>query len=372
MSTPQKRKIVFAVGGTGGHLFPAQALARELKDKLSSVHVLFMGSGLSTSRYFFAKEFPSIDIESSTVFGKKFIHLFGISRRLVRGIWKSIGHLRKEKPDLVVGFGSFHAFPVLVGALVNHIPIVLFESNVIPGRVIRYFSRFARCTAVQFSKAGEKLKGEVIQTRMPLWDRDRLNESTREEAARYFGLRAEMTTILIFGGSQGARSINRLFCQAMQQWPQRPSFQIIHLTGDVASCHEALLCYRRLGIPAQVKVFEDRMPLAWRIADLAICRSGAATIAELLAYRVPAILIPYPHATDDHQMHNARIFADEVQGAKLISENQLNAEILREKLITLMKNQEVMLKKMRDNIMDFEEHIPHNSLFEILKGILEV
>ncbi len=371
MNLSNKRKIIFAVGGTGGHLFPAQALARELKDKLAPMQVLFMGSGLSNSRYFFAREFPFIDIESSTVFGKRLFNLFSVSKKLIKGIWKSIIHLRKERPDLVVGFGSFHAFPVLLGAVVNNIPIVLFESNVVPGRVIRYFSRFARCTAVQFIKAGEQLKGTIVQTKMPLWDRDRLNESTREEAARYFGLRPELTTILIFGGSQGARSINRLLCEAMQHWPQRPFFQIIHLTGDVASCHEALLCYRRLGIPAQVKVFEDRMPLAWRMADLAICRSGAATIAELLAYRVPAILIPYPHATDDHQMHNAMIFSEEVKGAHLIPENQLNAEILREKLKTLMKNQETLLKQMRESIIEFEEHIPQNSLFEILKGILE-
>ncbi len=370
MSPHSKRKVVFAVGGTGGHLFPAQALAREVRDKLPSTHVLFMGSGLSNSRYFFTKEFPSIDIESSTIFGKKLFSLFHAANKVLKGVWKSIRHLKKEKPDLVIGFGSFHAFPVLLGALVNRIPIILFESNVIPGRVIRYFSRFAKVTAVQFKKARTHLKGEVLEAKMPLWDRDRLSESSREEAARYFNLRPEITTILIFGGSQGARAINRLICNAMQAWQQRPFFQVIHLTGDVAGCHEALLCYRRLGIPATVKVFEDRMPLAWRMADLAICRSGAATVAELLAYRVPALLIPYPHATDDHQMHNASVFVGEIGGGLVIPENQLSAERLVEELRELMKNQEAVLRKMRQSIVEFEEHIPRHTLFEILRDNL--
>jgi UDP-N-acetylglucosamine--N-acetylmuramyl-(pentapeptide) pyrophosphoryl-undecaprenol N-acetylglucosamine transferase len=366
----QKRKVVFAVGGTGGHLFPAQALARDVKSKLPQTQVLFMGAGLSNSRYFFTKEFPSIDIESSTVFGKSPFDLFRAAQKLLKGIWKSLVHLRKERPDLVIGFGSFHAFPVLLGALIHKIPIVLFESNVVPGRVIRFFSRFAVFTAVQFKKAIENLKGQVIETKMPLWDRDRLSEFSREEAAKYFDLRSDATTLLVFGGSQGARAINRLFCEAMQNWQKRPQFQIIHLTGDVASCHEALLCYRRLGIPAQVKVFEDRMPLAWRLADLAICRSGASTIAELLAYRVPALLIPYPHATDDHQMHNAQDFVREIKSAIVLPEHQLHWQRLQNELNDLLKDQQNGLKQMRDAILQFEENSERATLFSLLEKML--
>jgi UDP-N-acetylglucosamine--N-acetylmuramyl-(pentapeptide) pyrophosphoryl-undecaprenol N-acetylglucosamine transferase len=366
----QKRKIVFAVGGTGGHLFPAQALARDVKAKLPQTQVLFMGSGLSSSRYFFTKEFPSIDIQSSTPFKKRPLDFFKAVQKLLKGIWKSLGHLRQEKPDLVIGFGSFHAFPVLFSALLRKTPIVLFESNVIPGRVIRFFSRFAKCTAVQFPKAGENLKGNVVETKMPLWDRDRLSEFTREEAAKYFNLKADVTTLLVFGGSQGARAINRLFCEAMQDWQKRPAFQVIHLTGDVASCHEALLCYKKLSIPAQVKVFEDRMPLAWRLADLAICRSGASTIAELLAYRVPAVLIPYPHASDDHQLHNAQDFAKEIKSAIVLPERHLNRQNLQEKLHHLLQAQEKELKAMHNAILQFEESSARPTLFSILEKFL--
>lgn len=366
----RKRKIVFAVGGTGGHLFPAQALARDVKNKLPQVQVLFMGAGLSNSRYFFSKEFPSIDIESSTVFGKNPLGVFRATTKLLRGIWKSLTHLRQESPDLVIGFGSFHAFPVLLGALICTVPIILFESNVVPGRVIRFFSRFAIFTAVQFKRAKKNLKGQVIETKMPLWDRDRLSEFNREEAAKYFNLRPDVTTLLVFGGSQGARAINRLFCEAVQNWQKRPPFQIIHLTGDVASCHEALLCYQRLRIPAQVKVFEDRMPLAWRLADLAICRSGASTIAELLAYRTPALLIPYPHATDDHQMHNAQDFAKEIKSAIILPENQLHWQRLQNELNDLLKDQEKNLKQMRESVLRFEEDSERATLFSLLEKFL--
>ena len=205
---------------------------------------------------------------------------------------------------------------------------------------------------------------------MPLWDRDRLSEFTREESAKYFDLRPDATTLLVFGGSQGARAINKLFCEAVQNWPQRPPFQVIHLTRRPASCQEALLCYRKLGIPAQVKVFEDRMTLAWRMADLAVCRSGAATIAELLAYRVPALLIPYPYATDDHQTHNAQDFVKEIQSALVLPEHLLNPQRLREELKELLKNQETGLKQMREAISRFEENSARSTLFSLLETLL--
>jgi UDP-N-acetylglucosamine--N-acetylmuramyl-(pentapeptide) pyrophosphoryl-undecaprenol N-acetylglucosamine transferase len=362
----KRRKIVFAVGGTGGHLFPAQALAREIKDRRAHLHVLFMGAGLNQSRFFFSKEFPSIDVCSATLTGKRPIAMCRAFYRLMKGSWKSLCHLRKESPDLIVGFGSFHAFPVLLAGLLLRIPIVLFESNVVPGRVIRFFSPFALFTAVQFERAGESLRGKSIPTKMPLWDRDRLSELQREEAARYFQLRDDMTTILVFGGSQGARAINRLFCEVVEHWP-RPDFQVIHLTGDVASCQDALLCYRKLGIPAQVKVFEDRMPLAWRLADLAVCRAGASTIAELLAYRVPAVLIPYPHATDDHQLYNAEDFAKDIKSAIVLEERTLDRKGLQEALHQLLSDQERELKEMRAAILHFEENRERATLSSLIE-----
>lgn len=366
-----KRKIVLAVGGTGGHLFPAQALARQLRDNQVPVQVLFMGTGLSASRYFSAREFPAIDIESATLFGLRITTLFTASFKLLKGTWHSMRQLKKERPALVIGFGSFHAFPVLLAALLCGIPIILFESNAIPGKVNRFFSRWAVWTGVQFEEAKGKIKGKALVVEMPLWDKDRIAKSMREDAARYFNLREDVKTILVFGGSQGARSINKLFCSALQEWTGRPPLQIIHLTGDVASCQEALLCYRRLGIPAQVKVFEDRMPLAWRMADLAVCRSGAATVAELLAHRVPSLLIPFPRAADDHQLYNAKIMAEKIGGAVVVEEGSLSSECLGRELKAILEGQGKKLQEMQQSIDTFQENEPRRELFTLVEQLIE-
>lgn len=366
-----KHKIVLAVGGTGGHLFPAQALARELRDQNIPVQVLFMGAGLSGSRYFSAREFPSIDVESATFFDRRFFSFISSCKRLLKGTWESLQQLKKERPIFVIGFGSFHTFPVLLAALLRGIPFVLFESNAIPGKVNRFFSKWAIWTAVQFEEARKHIKGNVIVVDMPLWDKDRISKSMREDAARYFNLREDVKTILVFGGSQGARSINKLFCQAIQNWGNPPSLQVIHLTGDVVSCQEALLCYRRLGIPAQVKVFEDRMPLAWMMADLAVCRSGAGTVAELLAHQVPALLIPYPHAADNHQMVNAQIMAEKIGGAVVVEERILSSEALGLELKKILEFQGKRLQEMQQAIAVFQETTSRNALFSLVKQMMD-
>ncbi len=368
-----KHKIVLAVGGTGGHLFPAQALARQLRDRNIPAQVLFMGAGLSSSRYFSAREFPAIDIESATLFGRRLGSLLPSCKRLLQGTWQSVRQLKKERPALVIGFGSFHAFPVMMAAVLCRIPLVLFESNAIPGKVNRLFSRWAEWTAVQFEETQELLRGKAVVVEMPLWDKDRISASMREDAARYFNLREDIKTILVFGGSQGARSINRLVCEAMQRWEGRPPLQVIHLTGDIASCHEALLTYRRLGIPAQVKVFEDRMPLAWMMADLAVCRAGAATMAELLAYHVPALLIPYPYAYN-HQLHNARIMAEKIGGAVVVEEKDLSADSLGRELKKILEGQGdegKNLHGMRQAIAAFHQSASRNELYSLVEQMIE-
>ncbi len=371
LTASKRAKVVLAVGGTGGHLFPAQGLARQLRDGVLAAEVVFIGPGLSTSRYFSSKEFCFIDIESATLFGKSPLGLVKALYKLFRGLCQALGHLRKERPSLVVGFGSFHAFPIMLAAVLIKIPLVLFESNAIPGKVNQLFAKWAKVSAVQFKQAGDRMKGAIVESAMPLWDKDCLADSTRQDAANYFSLKIDLPTVLVFGGSQGARSINRLFCEVMTSWEGRPPFQVIHLTGDVAGCHEALLCYRRLGIPAQVKVFEDRMPLAWKMADLAICRAGAGTIAEMVAFSVPSILIPYPYATDNHQARNAQIMSAEIGGAVTIEEKKLDVHSLGMQLRDLLKIQSEEREKMRQALLVFREKGQKQTLYKVVQQLLE-
>lgn len=365
----KKRCIVLAVGGTGGHLFPAQSVARDIQKEIPEAELFFMGSGLSTSRYFYAKEFTGIDIASGNIRGKKRGNFIYALYKISRGIIQSIRYLQRTRPELVVGFGSFHAFPVLVGAFCCRIPMVLFESNAIPGRVIRWFSYVAKITAIHFPSAEKHLGGLTREVSMPIWDRDYLSQLTREEAAKYFSLRSDVTTLLVFGGSQGSMFINEVFCQALNLWKERPFFQVIHLTGNIESCHEALLMYRRLGIPAYVKAFEERMPLAFRLADLAICRAGASTVAELLFFGVPALLIPYPHATENHQVLNAQFFVEKAQGGNILEEKELQAATLIDQLEELLKHRGAALFEKRKMIETFQIQAGRGSLVELVKEV---
>ncbi|MES2345923.1 MAG: UDP-N-acetylglucosamine--N-acetylmuramyl-(pentapeptide) pyrophosphoryl-undecaprenol N-acetylglucosamine transferase [Chlamydiota bacterium] len=289
------KKVLIAAAGTGGHLFPAQALAQELQ--ALGLEVRFAGHGLSSNRYFNKEEFTYDDVSSATPYNKNVLKAaFEISK----GLKKSLKIVRSFKPDIVVGFGSFHSFPVLLATLFFKVPVVVFEANSIPGKVNRFFSRFAYLSAVHFPEAGLKLFGKMREVAMPLWKGVR---STQERARDYFSLDVKKDTLLVFGGSQGALSINTLLFETAPHFAGE--FQVIHFTGDKNSLEEMKRRYEELNISACVKEFEPRMDLAWQAATMAVCRSGAATLAELIEYEVPAILLPYPHAADDHQRKNA-------------------------------------------------------------------
>lgn len=275
------QRILIAAGGTGGHLFPAQALAAQLTD----CEILFAGHGLARNPYI-DPEHARVDVASS---GR-------IHWRLVRGTGQAIRLLRSWRPDLVVGFGSFHSFPLLVAAKLLGIPYLLHESNAHPGRVNRLFSGGALLTATHFPSVS--LRGTVVQIQ-PLTRFATL--PTREEAAAHYGLDPARPILLAFGGSQGAASIDRAVHELnLLGW------QILHLTRDN---------------------FEPRMERAWACADLALTRAGASTLAEAMQTNTPSILIPWPGALEDHQAANARALAD-LGGAIVIPQWELTSELL--------------------------------------------
>jgi UDP-N-acetylglucosamine--N-acetylmuramyl-(pentapeptide) pyrophosphoryl-undecaprenol N-acetylglucosamine transferase len=355
----KKHKILIAAGGTGGHLFPAQALAKDLLKKQPKLDLLFVGGALSTNRCFQKDLFAFREIFASTPY-LKVNSLLSSLWTIAKGMQQSFEIIRAFQPDLLIGFGSYHAFPLLVAGVFKKIPIVLFEPNAAPGKVNRFFSRWALITTIQFSQAGNSLSGKTVEVNMPLWERDGKNDVSQEEARAYFCLDPYKMTLLVFGGSQGASAINRLFCEAACFLKEEKKVQIIHLTGknDVEVVRRT---YTRYGINACVKEFEDRMHYAWRAANLVICRAGAATLAEQVAFEVPGILIPYPQAAEDHQKKNALFMQTEVQGAVCLDEANLN----HEKLYREIENCLQRLNEMHQKICQFK-HRDHKQDFTLL------
>jgi UDP-N-acetylglucosamine--N-acetylmuramyl-(pentapeptide) pyrophosphoryl-undecaprenol N-acetylglucosamine transferase len=359
--TLPKPKILIATGGTGGHIFPAQALAIELLEK--NYELLFAGGGLDTNRYFNRSRFSYAQISSATPFkGNPFKSLY----RIGKGIRQSLQLIDTFQPQLVIGFGSFYSFPVLAAARWRKIPIILFEPNAIPGKVNRLVSKWALLSAVQFSEAGRMLAGDIIEVKMPVGERKKLEAGA---ARNYFYLDLEKFTFLVFGGSQGSESINRLFSETILKMIAPSAFQVIHITGKTHSAELIRCQYERAGIRACVKAFEERMDLAWSASDAVIGRSGAASVAELIKYEVPGILVPFPQAADDHQTKNALFIEKTVGGAITCPESSLTVERLKPLLEQLLIPAQLL--KMKTAISSFKQDHRKKELCTVICDIIK-
>lgn len=363
-------KIVIAAGGTGGHLFPAQALALDLIQRDNTLRVTFMSPGLAKNPYFQKDHFPYREIVSATPYKKNPLKLFKSLFSLLRGTIQSLRHLRRIKPKMVVGFGSFHSFPVLFAAKLKGIPIILFESNAVPGKVNRLCSRFSELTAIHFLRASKYLKGKTVCVRMPLLKK---NESvTRAKAREYFKLDQDKLTFLIFGGSQGAQAINRYFCESLEKLLSKDfHFQVVHIVGNPERAEKLQQVYAKYQIPASVKPFEEKMDFAWSAADLSISRAGAATLAEQIEFAIPGILIPYPFATENHQGKNASFVAEEIQGGVNLNECDLNADRLVSIIEELLHSKHQKLKSMKRSLQDFKKSEEKRDLCSVIFDALE-
>lgn len=314
-----KPRIVITTGGTGGHIIPALSLAEEIAAARADIDLLFLGGKLGSNPHFPQERYPFQSVSCSTIPLSKPWKLLSAGWNISKGIAESIRHLRGYNPDLIVGFGSYYSFPILMAAQLLRIPYLLHESNCIAGRVNRLMSPKAVTTALQFPKV--LLKGPSLQVAMPKRGRCHKGAVSREEAAAYYGLDPEAQTLLIVGGSQGANALNRLAEES-----DFPFKQVIHLTGTEPEI-------RRPGWV--VKSFESEMHYAWTLADAALCRAGAATVAELIEFEVPAVLVPFPHATDGHQEANARFFAEQIGGGLCLLQENASSESVSAALSTI-------------------------------------
>ena len=337
------KRIVIAAGGTGGHLFPAQSLAEELKEQMPDCVIRFMGKGLSTNPRFDKKLYEYDDIASSPL-SKGVKAVFHI----LKGVWQARRALKRFHPDVVIGFGSYHTFPILVACRLLGIELLLHEANSIPGKVNRLFSSYAAMTGVFFPDTAKLLKGNVQETDIPL--RDAFSEKRRpskNEALQFYGLQENAHTVLVFGGSLGAKKLNEMACKSLCRI-EKP-LQVLHFTGSFEASQLVRAEYSKAKVPAVVRDFESEMQYAWAAADLCISRAGASTVAEAIAFGVPVVFIPYPFASDHHQDKNAEYLVKQIEAAVSFQEKGLDPEELAgavEKLIAPVK-QEAMKEKLK-------------------------
>ncbi len=337
--------IVLAVGGTGGHLFPAQALADELLKKDPDLEILFAGAHLNTNRFLDKSRFRFKEVISATPFRR---NPFRACLLLFKGIKQSVKLFKMERPNLVVGFGSYHSFPLLLAAKLLKIPFVLFEADTIPGKVNRLFSRYALFTAVHFSRSADYLKGKAVPVAMPSRHHYAHEAVTQEQAREFLGLSKQCFTLLVFGGSQGAKGINYHILSLLPLLKSSGlTFQLIHLTGNEETSAQMKALCSTLNIDCYVKEFETQMSYLWKAATFVIGRSGASALSEMIHFKVPGIVVPYPHASDGHQHSNAQFLEEEVKGGVCLLEEKLTAEALCSLICACEKKLEHYKESMR-------------------------
>lgn len=362
-----KKKVLITAGGTGGHLFPAQVLAKQLAHSDHECEVMFVGSGLKESSFFNSKKFSFREVPSGSLSLKRPFSALRSCQRIIQGVIESWRVLREFRADVVVGFGSYHTLPSLIAAKMSGSPVVLHEGNSIPGRVNAFFSRFARLTTISFPGAQERLKGRVLRVAFPLREGYSPGFTSIQEARKHFVLQPNCFTFLVFGGSQGALSLNTQFCSAIMELVDKTShFQVLHITGNSHVTEELQSFYRDLKVTACVRDFEERMDLAWIASDLAIVRAGAGTIAEMIEMETPAVLLPFPYATDRHQHYNAEFVTRQVQGGVLFDESTQASESLAQVISRLVSEDRKELKRLHSQLINYKSKNRTRDLYSVV------
>lgn len=333
MSANASRPVMIAAAGTGGHVFPALVVANELVER--NVPVIWLG----TRRGIEARVVPEagFDIEWMEVEGlrgKGRLALLSAPWKLLKAVYFSIRLLQKHKPLAVLGMGGFVTGPIGVAATLLKKPLVLHEQNAIPGMTNKLLGKYATRVLQAFPGA---FPPSVLAVTVGNPLRKKIAVDPADLADEHEGFR-----LLIIGGSLGARFFNEVMPEVASKLGKE--FSIKHQTGS-NNAENVRRRYSTSDTKADVEVVEfiEDMPASYQWSDLVICRAGAMTVSELAASAMPSILVPYPHAVDDHQTKNAS-FLLEAGAAKLLPQNELTAEKLHESIISLSDKE--LLEKM--------------------------
>ncbi len=327
-------RVLIAGGGTGGHLYPGIALARELQRRDPSTQVSFVGTAQGIEARVVPREGFELDlIHVAGLKGKSRVERaigFGLLPIAALDSWRVIA---KRRPDVVVGVGGFASGPVLAIAALFGYPTMLLEQNALPGITNRLLARVVRAAAVNFEAALSYFPRTGFVAGNPV--RPEFFPAQNEEANDRSNRPRDAARVLIFGGSQGAHAINVAMVEAAARLAATGvRLAITHQTGE-RDLDLVRTAYERAGLAARVEAFIFEIDGAMKAADVVICRAGATTLAELAASATPAILVPLPTATDDHQRRNAEVVAA-TGAAIVIGERDLKGDALTNALRELM------------------------------------
>ncbi|MFQ5454643.1 MAG: undecaprenyldiphospho-muramoylpentapeptide beta-N-acetylglucosaminyltransferase [Nitrospirota bacterium] len=333
-------KVLLACGGTGGHLYPGIALAREFQRRDRDTDILFAGTERGIETMVLHREGLRLAlIRVEGLIGKGKINAIYSLFLLPCAFFDSLKILIRFRPDIVIGIGGYSSGPILLMALFLRKNCIILEPNMIPGVTNRILAPLVKYVVTSFEDSKKYfIRANIVRIGNPVRREMVKEEETGEN---------KIKTIFIFGGSQGAHSINMAVIDALsylEDLKERISF--IHQTGkkDYEYIKEE---YEKIGFNGRIEPYIYDMAEAYNMADIVISRAGATTIAEITAIGIPAILIPYPYATHDHQRKNAESLAD-AGAAIVIDDRELSGEVLSGVIRELIDDN-MRLKKMKEN-----------------------
>jgi UDP-N-acetylglucosamine--N-acetylmuramyl-(pentapeptide) pyrophosphoryl-undecaprenol N-acetylglucosamine transferase len=320
-------RVVIAGGGTAGHVNPAIAVA----DALHGDDVLFIGTrGGAEARLVASKGFSMEEIEVRGFDRSRPASIVSVGIRALGAFLDARRSLKYHRPDVVLGMGGYVSLPVCLAAATLRIPIVLHEQNAVLGLANKVVKRAARRVAVSFEETLAAVDGKGVFTGNPVLAEVATFDPTRERrrALDRFGLDPGRKTLLVFGGSQGAKRINDAAAGLALRWRDRGDVQVLHIAGPSHSADVGARVGEAGGaLVYRVAGYVDRMVEPYSVADLAVCRGGASTIAEICIAGIPAVIVPYPYHRDRQQERHGRVL-ETAGAAVVVADAELTAERL--------------------------------------------
>ncbi len=334
-------KVLITGGGTGGHIYPALAIAERLKKDFRPLELMYVGSKTGMEKDLVPKKgimYVPIDVAPlNKKFTKKTFKSIGL---LFKGLWQANGIIKRFKPDIIIGTGGYVAGSlVFIGAL-RGVPTAIHEQNAYPGLTNRILSRFVDCIMVSFedSKAHFKHRERAIYTGMPIMDT--YFTTSREQSRQKLGILPSEMLVVTVGGSNGAMKLNHIMLSSYNQFLEYPNIKFIHVSGTRYYPYVLEDIENKLytvGNNVKIIGYLKDMPTYLYAADLVISRAGASTINEIIAAKSPSVIIPSPNVANDHQLLNAQLM-DKYGMGVVMKEEDLNEELMVHTILDFYKD----------------------------------
>lgn len=371
-------KVVIAAAGTGGHINPGIAIANKIIEKEPNSEIIFIGTNRGLENDLVPRAGYKLECINSYGINRK-INIDNIKRlfKTIKSISEAKKKLKEFKPDVVIGTGGYICVSVGMAAKKLKIPIILHESNAFPGVAVKLLSKDAEKILVGFKEAEERLpkaKKVVVTGNPTKIKRSYMSIEEKRNKIRELGLNSELPTVLVFGGSQGAVSINKALIGIIEN-KMNENYQIIWAAGT--SNYETVkqeLKDKQIDINnirnTKILPYIYNMQEIMQISDLVVCRSGAMTITEIALLGKPAIFIPFPFATENHQEYNAKVLQN-VGSAQIILDKNLTHIVLNNKINNMIKDKE-KLTQMGEKALSVAKENVEEKIYEEIKMSINV